>query len=198
MPHCDSRDQDWGDCVCSVQLWIISTLFLLWPTWGSTHTSAGLFPGILSSYFPPHKSARGRVVVNLVLTENELSLLEIIRDKGDIHPMFTTTEYTVEEEMELKRRLRRRIPPFADCCRFTSKFHLPSSYPRDVVLHSLHGWLPSSLYFISFEISSVSFAPTQCGLPWILIPNGLACTWICLLCCSVGVVWNVLFILQPK
>lgn len=32
MSYCDSRDQDRGVCVCSLQLWIISTLFLLWPT----------------------------------------------------------------------------------------------------------------------------------------------------------------------
>lgn len=49
MSYCDSRDQDRGVCVCSVQLWIISTLFLLWPTcierwiWEYAHMSAGLF-----------------------------------------------------------------------------------------------------------------------------------------------------------
>lgn len=32
MSCCDSREQDIAVCVCSLQLWIISTLFLLWPT----------------------------------------------------------------------------------------------------------------------------------------------------------------------
>lgn len=49
MSYCDSRDQDRGVCVCSVQLWIISTLFLLWPTcterriWEYAHMSARSF-----------------------------------------------------------------------------------------------------------------------------------------------------------
>lgn len=32
MSYWHSRDQGRGVCVCSLQLWIISTLFLLWPT----------------------------------------------------------------------------------------------------------------------------------------------------------------------
>lgn len=82
---------------------------------------------------------------------------------------------------------------FADCWGFTSNFRLPSSYPRDVDFYGLHGRLPSALYFIPFEINSVSFAPTQCGLPWIPLPNGLAGAWICLWV-LLGVDWNVLFL----
>lgn len=33
MSYSDSRDGERGVCVCLLQLWIISTLFLLWPTW---------------------------------------------------------------------------------------------------------------------------------------------------------------------
>lgn len=32
MFYCDSREPGRGVCVCSLQLWIISTLFSLWPT----------------------------------------------------------------------------------------------------------------------------------------------------------------------
>lgn len=39
MSYCDFRDQDRAVCVCSVQLWIISTLFLLWPTCTESRSS---------------------------------------------------------------------------------------------------------------------------------------------------------------
>lgn len=192
MSYCDSREQDRGVCVCSVQLWIISTLFLLWPTcterriWEYAHTSAGLSYCSICTVRLPEGLL---LMLNLMLTLNCQSLPEIIRDIRDIHAVCFHWAYGRCEAALLNPSRG----AFADCWRFTSNFHLPPSYPRDVDFYGLHGRLPSALYFIPFEINSVSFAPTQCGLPWIPLPNGLACTWICLWV-LLGVDWNVLFL----
>ena len=71
MSYCDFRDQDGGGCVCSGQLWIISTLFLLWPTctkrriWKYANMSGGL-----SSVSLPEGSPSGKPYVNLKLSDS--------------------------------------------------------------------------------------------------------------------------------
>ncbi len=190
MSYCDSREQDRGVCVCSLQLWVISTLFLLWPTcserrmWDCAHMSAGS-----CLIFTMKLPEGGLLMVNLMLTLNCQTLLKTIRIITGFHSVrYHETCSRCEAAL-----LNPACGVFADFGRFKSNFHLPSSSPCDVDFYGLHGRLPSVLYFIPFEINSVSFAPTQCGLPWRPLPNGLACTWICLwVLLAQG--WNVLFL----
>lgn len=106
MSYCDSGDQNRGDCVCSVQLWIISTLFLLWPTWGSVRSSTS---GRLLSV-----SSAGDDLGHTNLFVHLLRFIMMV--------IFT----------------------------FESNQHF-ASFPQNAL--------------------------TQCGLPWIRIPNGSAFTW---------------------
>lgn len=64
------------------------------------------------------------------------------------------------------------LDPLTDCYIFTANFRLHSSLDSEVDFDGLYGQLPSALYFIPFEINSAFyFAPTQYGLPWILLPT---------------------------
>lgn len=49
-----------------------------------------------------------------------------------------------------------------------------------LIFYGLRGRIPSALYIIPFEINWAFFAVTHYVLPWILLPNVLAGTLICL------------------
>lgn len=87
----------------------------------------------------------GVLMVNLMLTLNCQSLLELIWARRDIDAARFPPKRAHRYEAAL---LNPSCGAFADCRRFTGNFHLPSSRPRDVDFYGLHGRLPSALYFI--------------------------------------------------
>lgn len=156
MSYCDSRDQDRGVCVCSVQLWIISTLFLLWPTctgrriWElCPHTSSGL-----SSFTCYHReSARsgakgspyGEPYVGFKLS---ISAGDNLGHERHLRCTFLLNVQWLHGAAWLD-------PPcglFADWCSLMSNFHLPCSYPGDVYSWSLRK-TPISTFFPSLRKS---------------------------------------------
>lgn len=197
MSYCDSRDQDRGVCVCSLQLWIISTLFLLWPTCAERrmcpHESLFLF------YFHCDSAGGGvgggLLMVNLMLTWNCRSLLEIIRAIGDIHAVcFHGTCSRCDAAL-----LNPSGGAFADCWRFTGNFHLPFvsspwrrffwspwKTPISTLLHSL--WNQFSLFCFYSLWVTMDTAPKWFGLSMNLFT-------------SVNLEWIGMFfffIVQPK
>lgn len=186
MSCCDSRDQDSGVCVCSVQLWIISTLFLLWPTcserriWEYAHMSAEFSSYLILTVRLPEGSPYGEPYADFKLSISGGDNLEPRK-----HPGCTWLQNWTADT-----RRQSWIPPpvLLRTCRllkvyklfFFFFFYHPSSYLHDVEFLWSPWKTPISIFFLLFEINSGSFAPTQCGLPWIPLSNGLTCTWICL------------------
>lgn len=202
MSYCDSRDQDRGVCVCSLQLWIISTLFLLWPTcterriWEYAHMSAGL-----SGLFSPWGCRRGWLVMVVVVVVvggcspygKPYVNFNLSVSAGDNHgPAAGCTHWTADAPSP-------SCCAFTECWRFTSDPRLPSVFsswrrflwspwmtPISTLLHSL--WNQFSL-FCSYSVwVTMDTAPKWFGLHMNLF---MSVTWSGLEC-------SFFFFVQPK
>lgn len=110
----------------------------------------------------------GLLMVNLMLTLSCRSLQEIVRAIRNMQYISTERASCLDTAL-----LNPSCCAFADLLKVYRQFSPPLCLrPCDVNFPGLHGRLPSAHYFIPFEINSVSFAPTHCGLPWIPLPNG--------------------------
>ena len=151
MAYCDSRDQDTGVGVSSVQLWIISPLFLLWPTcsgrWLGPHKCRSYFLREAATGEAGWGSPYGDPYVIFKLSISDGDNLGRTRER-DICAVYVFTKRSSGNEAEL---LICSHDACSHCWSLTSNFHLPWFQPGDVGLYGLHGRLPSALYFISFS-----------------------------------------------
>lgn len=123
MFYCDSREPGRGVCVCSLQLWIISTLFSLWPTCAERRMCPRVPAPVLFSLCGcrgVEGSPYGKPDVN-----SKWSLSAGDNQGHKRHPrcMFPLTAQSL-------CRLHCSVPEqccsaFGDRCRFKHTFHLP-------------------------------------------------------------------------